>query len=327
MFINQLRWHQHVITYYSLFIGYGIRIGKDTNLGRFDDQKERHNVHRASRSSSSLHVTPFEQWQPARRRKCSFRSTFDTNRWFQINSKYVYSTKNCFTTGLNLISFNMTAWSVLELHLLHFTKYVLWRKKGKLYCRYSYYYTIHILTPISGRKRWRVSCCWQLITCSYQFDEFHFQVEWFWNGKPLRTGSRFRTFCDFGFVILEISPVYPEDSGEYSCRAINEYGEAVTSATMKVQGIWQFYSVLGKLLSYNTKILRATCESISMSNSWFFKWTLRSRRYVENLFPVKFLKWKTIGTLFQKKIIKHLESRFNTHHLVASFIIPFRRRM
>lgn len=52
----------------------------------------------------------------------------------------------------------------------------------------------------------------------------------------MKTGSRFRTFCDFGFVILEISPVYPEDTGEYSCRAFNEYGEAVTSATMRVTG-------------------------------------------------------------------------------------------
>nr|XP_029725955.1 titin-like isoform X8 [Aedes albopictus] len=67
-------------------------------------------------------------------------------------------------------------------------------------------------------------------------DDPRLKVEWFWNGKPLKTGSRFRTFCDFGFVILEISPVYPEDSGEYSCRASNEYGEAVTTATMKVQG-------------------------------------------------------------------------------------------
>ncbi|XP_035789232.1 titin-like isoform X6 [Anopheles albimanus] len=67
-------------------------------------------------------------------------------------------------------------------------------------------------------------------------DDPKLKVEWFWNGKPLKTGSRFRTFCDFGFVILEISPVYPEDSGEYSCRATNEYGEAVTTSTMKVQG-------------------------------------------------------------------------------------------
>ena len=63
-----------------------------------------------------------------------------------------------------------------------------------------------------------------------------FQVEWFFNGKPLKTGSRIRNFCDFGFVILEISPIYPEDSGEYSCRASNEFGEAVTSATLKCQG-------------------------------------------------------------------------------------------
>lgn len=61
-------------------------------------------------------------------------------------------------------------------------------------------------------------------------------MEWFWNGKPLKTGSRFRTFCDFGFVILEIAPVYPEDAGEYSCRATNDYGEAVTTAQMNVQG-------------------------------------------------------------------------------------------
>ncbi|XP_018397088.1 PREDICTED: titin [Cyphomyrmex costatus] len=67
-------------------------------------------------------------------------------------------------------------------------------------------------------------------------DDPKLKVEWFWNGKPLRTGSRFRTFCDFGFVILEISPIYPEDSGEYSCRATNNYGEAVTTCTMKCTG-------------------------------------------------------------------------------------------
>lgn len=67
-------------------------------------------------------------------------------------------------------------------------------------------------------------------------DDPKLKVEWFWNGKPLKAGSRFRTFCDFGFVILEISPIYPEDSGEYSCRAYNEYGHAVTTASMTIQG-------------------------------------------------------------------------------------------
>ena len=61
-------------------------------------------------------------------------------------------------------------------------------------------------------------------------------IEWYWNGKALKAGSRIRTFCDFGFVILEISPVYPEDSGEYTCKAKNALGEAVTTATLKCSG-------------------------------------------------------------------------------------------
>ncbi|CAG9532190.1 unnamed protein product [Cercopithifilaria johnstoni] len=59
------------------------------------------------------------------------------------------------------------------------------------------------------------------------------QIQWYLNGKPLKTGSRVKTINDFGFVILEISPSYPEDSGEYTCRAINKVGEAVTSTQLK----------------------------------------------------------------------------------------------
>ena len=67
-------------------------------------------------------------------------------------------------------------------------------------------------------------------------DDPNMTIEWFWNGKALKAGSRIRTFCDFGFVILEISPVYPEDAGEYTCRAKNALGEAVTSATLTCSG-------------------------------------------------------------------------------------------
>ncbi|VDK66159.1 unnamed protein product, partial [Onchocerca ochengi] len=59
------------------------------------------------------------------------------------------------------------------------------------------------------------------------------QIQWYLDGKPLKTGSRVKTINDFGFVVLEISPSYPEDSGEYTCRAINKVGEAVTSTQLK----------------------------------------------------------------------------------------------
>lgn len=64
------------------------------------------------------------------------------------------------------------------------------------------------------------------------YKNFFLQIEWFLNGKPLVTGSRVKTICDFGFVILEITPVYPEDAGEYVCKASNSLGEAVTKAYM-----------------------------------------------------------------------------------------------
>ncbi|KAK3888336.1 hypothetical protein Pcinc_007597 [Petrolisthes cinctipes] len=67
-------------------------------------------------------------------------------------------------------------------------------------------------------------------------DDPRLKVEWYWNGKPMKHSSRIRQFCDFGFVIMEISPIYPEDSGEYMCRAYNDYGEAVTKATLKCEG-------------------------------------------------------------------------------------------
>lgn len=57
-------------------------------------------------------------------------------------------------------------------------------------------------------------------------------VQWYLDGRPLRTSSRVKTINDFGIVVLEISPSYPEDSGEYTCRAVNNVGEAVTSTKL-----------------------------------------------------------------------------------------------
>lgn len=67
-------------------------------------------------------------------------------------------------------------------------------------------------------------------------DDPRLKVEWYFNGKPMRHSARIRHFCDFGFVIMEMSTVYAEDSGEYLCRAYNDYGEAVTKGILKCEG-------------------------------------------------------------------------------------------
>lgn len=41
---------------------------------------------------------------------------------------------------------------------------------------------------------------------------------------------------DFGFVIMEISPSEPQDSGIYTCRATNRWGTAETKAKIQVKG-------------------------------------------------------------------------------------------
>lgn len=40
---------------------------------------------------------------------------------------------------------------------------------------------------------------------------------------------------DFGYVALNMKYVYAEDSGTYTCRATNNLGQAVTSATLDVK--------------------------------------------------------------------------------------------
>jgi titin len=62
-------------------------------------------------------------------------------------------------------------------------------------------------------------------------DEFLFR---FVNGKAVKTGHRFRTTHDFGYVALDILYSYSEDSGTYMCKATNLAGEAVNTCTIKV---------------------------------------------------------------------------------------------
>jgi len=62
------------------------------------------------------------------------------------------------------------------------------------------------------------------------------KVEWFYNGKPLPFKTRFTPIYDFGYVAMNFGWVYPEDSGEYICRATNLYGTDETRAIIKCSG-------------------------------------------------------------------------------------------
>lgn len=58
-------------------------------------------------------------------------------------------------------------------------------------------------------------------------------VEWYYNDKKLPHGHRYRTFHDFGIVILDILYCYEENSGVYECRATNKYGSDSTKSSLK----------------------------------------------------------------------------------------------
>ncbi len=62
------------------------------------------------------------------------------------------------------------------------------------------------------------------------------RIEWYFNGKPLVTGSRVHTSDDFGFVSLDMDYVFGRDCGEYLCRAVNKWGFSSTRARVSVKG-------------------------------------------------------------------------------------------
>jgi len=43
-------------------------------------------------------------------------------------------------------------------------------------------------------------------------------IEWYFNGQPLITGSRFNISSDFGYIVMDIHDLWPRDNGVYTCR-------------------------------------------------------------------------------------------------------------
>ncbi len=59
------------------------------------------------------------------------------------------------------------------------------------------------------------------------------QIEWLRDGKPITVGHRFRPTHDFGYVALDIIGTIAEDSGRYTCRAVNLAGSAEFSLLLE----------------------------------------------------------------------------------------------
>lgn len=62
------------------------------------------------------------------------------------------------------------------------------------------------------------------------------KLEWFRNGEPLRSASRYVIKYDFGLVSLDLLWTYPEDDGVYECVATNSCGQDKTRAELKCKG-------------------------------------------------------------------------------------------
>uniref|UniRef100_H2YNK4 Ig-like domain-containing protein n=1 Tax=Ciona savignyi TaxID=51511 RepID=H2YNK4_CIOSA len=61
------------------------------------------------------------------------------------------------------------------------------------------------------------------------------KVEWLLDGKELEYANRIMTTFEFGYAALDISAVYPRDTGVISCRATNQHGQVQTSCTLIVK--------------------------------------------------------------------------------------------
>lgn len=71
------------------------------------------------------------------------------------------------------------------------------------------------------------------------------KIVWLHKGMPIQEGKDITIYQDSeGISKLAISEVFPEDAGEYTCKAINKVGEAVCASSLIVEGILNIMPVL-----------------------------------------------------------------------------------
>ena len=66
-------------------------------------------------------------------------------------------------------------------------------------------------------------------------------VQWAFNKKPIKSDDVYNISYAKGTATLKLEEVFPEDSGEYSVVAKNQFGSVTSMASLKVKGnlaIW-----------------------------------------------------------------------------------------
>ena len=63
-------------------------------------------------------------------------------------------------------------------------------------------------------------------------------ISWFVNGIEIKPSPHYEIQNQNGKSILLIIQVAPQDTGEYTCKAVTDVGEALSSTTLYVQGWW-----------------------------------------------------------------------------------------
>lgn len=71
------------------------------------------------------------------------------------------------------------------------------------------------------------------------------KITWFYDGKVITSTNDIQITVDYERKesILIIVEVFPEDEGEYTCSASNEYGETITTCKLTVTCKFIFYKV------------------------------------------------------------------------------------
>lgn len=71
------------------------------------------------------------------------------------------------------------------------------------------------------------------LVCTVSGDE-NTHIEWLKNHKPLPRDTRYQTLYQNGEASLEIYAAVSDDSGNYTCSAVNDFGESLTHAQLRV---------------------------------------------------------------------------------------------